>query len=471
MSKRQPPRRNSGSRPANRNHRRPKNAGPSKPQLAAKLVVAVADEIDRGEPLRAEVAASLLAADAYPHHWADPESIRPATAILSLLAHLRDPQLLNEGFALAVALKSLDPDDEDVVATADETTKKLRFLGGKGPSWSGNEIGEPDYVGSWRIRDVWGDQETIYLGFRYGDDVPVHTLAFVIDRVDGGGELVDAFVAGTEKELREAWEREQEENPDADLMVFEELSLDHAGVLLLDGLEGVDETYGEQISEDGLDTLGLLESRARLIYPEVDAEGWDERAESPYTSELDDLESWKAVATRFTSSKEWAAARSDAPDGNPSQLAADRIAKYAFNRGLGVVARISPNVAAALLLDALPGIDLDKAQVAELATSGPATVRAWTRWASGLLGLSGRALEVSLRVLTEAEEDFAELLANPPLPSLGERLVDLMDADGVDLLDDDAAQAWITAFEALDDEERERRTGPIALDPSDPRGE
>lgn len=239
MSKRQPPRRKSGSRPTNRTHR-PKSQGPSKPQLAAKLVVAVADEIDRGEPLRAEIAASLLAADAYPHHWADPESIRPATAILSLLQHLRDPQLLNEGFALAVALKSLDPEDDDVVATADETTKKLRFLGGRGPSWSGNEIGEPDYVGAWRVRDLWGDQETVYLGFRYGDDVPVHTVAFVIDRVDGGGELVDAFVAGTERELRDAWEKEQAENPDADLMTFEELSLDAAGVLLLDGLEGVD---------------------------------------------------------------------------------------------------------------------------------------------------------------------------------------------------------------------------------------
>ncbi|MBC7461061.1 MAG: hypothetical protein H7287_06840 [Thermoleophilia bacterium] len=464
MSKRQPPRRTSGSRSANRNHR-PKSTGPSKPLLAAKLVVAVADEIDRGEPLRAEIAASLLAADAYPHHWADPESIRPATAILSLLAPLRDPPLLSEGFALAVALKSLDPEDDDVVAAADETTKKLRFLGGRGPSWSGNEIGEPDYVGAWRVRDLWGDQETVYLGFRYGDDVPVHTIAFVIDRVDGGGELVDAFVAGTERELRDAWEQEQAENPDADLMTFEELSLDAAGVLLLDGLEGVDETYGEQISEDGLDTLGLLESRARLIFPHVDAEGWDERTESPYTSELDDLETWQEVAARFTTSPEFAAAT------DTSQLAADRIAKYAFDRGLGGVARISPNVAAALLLDALPGIELTGDQVVELASTGPATVRAWTTFASRMLELPERALEVSLRVLGEAEEDFAELLANPPLPSLGERLVDLMEADGVDLLDDDAAQSWITEFEALDQHARELRTGPVSLDPTDPRGE
>ena len=453
MSKRQPAR-----RPAKNNQRRsrPKQAGPSKPQLAAKLVVAVADGIDRGEPLRAEVAASLLAADAYPHHWADPDSIRPAAAILSLLAYLRDTHLLSEGFALAVALKSLDPDGTDVAEAADETTRKLRFLGGRGPSWSGNEIGQPDYVGAWRIRDLWGDQETIYLGFRYGDDVPVHTVAFVIDRVEGGGELVDAFVAGSVQDLRDAWAREQAENPDADLMTFEELSLDCAGVLLLDGLEGVDETYGEQISEDGLDTLALLESRARLIEPDVDADGWDERTESPYMCELDDLDSWKAVATRFTSSREFL----DTPD--TSQLAADRIARYAFERGLGGVARISPNAAGALLLDALPGMDLTPEQVAELTTTGIPTVRAWTNFASTLLGLPERARTVSLGVLDDLADDFADLLANPPMPSLGERLVDLMEADGIDLMDDDATNAWLDAFEQLDEQERARRTGPVA---------
>jgi hypothetical protein len=225
---------------------------------------------------------------------------------------------------------------------------------------------------------------------------------------------------------------------------------------MLDGLVGVDETYGEQISEDGLDTLALLESRARLIEPEVDVEGWDERTESPYMSELDDLDSWKAVATRFTTSREFL----DTP--GTSQLAADRIARYAYERGLGGVARISPNAAGALLLDALPGIDLTPEQTAELATSGLPTVRAWTRFASTLLGLPERALTVSVGVLDDLADDFAELLANPPLPSLGERLVDLMEADGVDLLDDEAAGAWLDAFEQLDEQERARRTGPVA---------
>ncbi|MCW2956364.1 MAG: hypothetical protein JWO69_1233 [Thermoleophilia bacterium] len=449
MSRNQQPRRNNKGR-SNKRQGRP---GPPPAKLAAQLVEAVGEDIHLGDPFSAEVAAAQLLAESFGYYFeqGDPEGARPALPVLSLLAHLRDGPLLDEGLALLLAMRSLDP-GEDVQEAANAALGKVQFLGGKGPTWD-DRPGEPEFSGAWRIRDVWGDQETVYLGFRYPASKTEHTIAFVLDR-SHDGEIVDAFAGGSSKELRQTWAEEQAASEHADLLLFEELSLAYAGTLLMDGIEGAYDTEGAYLSVDALGTFALLESRAQLLAPQVEELDFDEHAESPYVTELDELDTAQ-VLERFVASPAFS-------DANGSTLAAERIATWSVEAALGGVARCGPQVVSELLLGALPGIDLDEAGTAELAAHGADTVRAWVRMCAPLLKLPDHAVEHTMSVVDELLPDFRELLENPPLPTIGERLVDLMSEDGIDLEDDDATAEWLRAFEQQPEEARATRLGAVA---------
>ncbi|MCZ4496401.1 MAG: hypothetical protein JWM25_984 [Thermoleophilia bacterium] len=450
MSKNQQQRRNNKSR-SNKRQGRP---GPPPAKLAAQLVTAVGEDVHTGDPFAAEVAAAQLLAESFGYYveQGDPEGARPAIPILALLAHLRDAPLLDEGLALLLAMRSLDA-GPDVQEAADAALGKVQFLGGKTPKWGDDRPGEATFTGAWRIRDLWGDQETVYLGFRYDGSGREHTIAFVIDR-GHDGEVIDAFVGGSSKELRASWKEDQATEEHADLLVFEELSLAYAGALLQDGIEGAYDTDGEYLSADALGTFALLESRAQLLAPQLDEVEFDEHAESPYVTELDELDA-RTLLERFLASPEYTAI-----DGSP--IAAERIVSWSVDAALGGVARCGPQVASELLLAALPGLDLDAAATTQLEKRGLDTVRAWLTMGHRLLELPDHALAHVMEIVGELEGDFRDLLANPPLPTLGERLVQLMQVDGVDLEDDDAAQDWLRDFEALPEDDRQARLGAIA---------
>src|SRR5690349_454576 len=79
---------------------------PAPSRIARQMVEAVGYGAT-DDPLTAELAAARLAADAYPHYWAEDDreiAARPALAILTLLQQLRDEELLDDGLAVALAL-------------------------------------------------------------------------------------------------------------------------------------------------------------------------------------------------------------------------------------------------------------------------------------------------------------------------------------------------------------------------------
>lgn len=370
--------------------------------IVREVMVAANGALATGDPLDAEMFASHLVADLHEMRAAadDPDSPPVAVPMLELLRHARDAELLDESLALALAFRALSDDaDEDLMAFADETIGHLRELGAKTPAFA-DALGAPDVVGVWRASDVWGDQDSLYLGFRYeGHDA--HTLVVLIDH-NLGSVIKDAFVAGDPQGVVDTWRASTEDDADPEFMQLVEVEVaDVLGVLLV-ALAETEVALPTIESTDLRDVLLLLESRAAMIAEREIAAGHTDAIddEPPAASELDDLNEG-GLLKRFLASDELAA------EPTSSKAAAFHVVDCVFGEVCGGVARFSPTVAEIVLLHHMPTV-VPLHEREEVAGSAVATVRAWARFAARHSGLPQRALDETIESIEEMADELAQ---------------------------------------------------------------
>jgi len=115
------------------------------------------------------------------------------------------------------------------------------------------------------------------------------------------------------------------------------------------------------------------------------------------------------------------------------------------------------------MLDFLPRkASLDAGQIRAL----PSVLRSWVRYALTRRGLDEDHIEATMDVVERLESEFRRVATNPDNFGPAKAVTNAMLADRVDLLDEDAVEAWLDVFNARPLEERDDFLGGrLGFDP------
>jgi hypothetical protein len=140
---------------------------------------------------------------------------------------------------------------------------------------------------------------------------------------------------------------------------------------------------------------------------------------------------------------------------NTSERAAELITSWVDNHGPADRAQFGPLEVCDLVEDGLHGVtpdaDDDDGASIQLHSQLLATVRAWARFAAAHAGVSDLATQLTLEAI---DDQPLALLASMrgvapeivPNPGMADRMVRAMIADGVEIGDQAAMDAWIVEF-------------------------
>lgn len=341
-----------------------------------------------------------------------------------------------EGLAILLALASVLEDD--LRGPAEEAAERLRARGIPEPAWA-EVIGRPAFEGAWRLADPYDDQLAYFATFRYPDR-PGHVVMALYDE-NLGGIIKDAAAGIPRKDPRPRAERRpgaRVSDADPGEMASRITGAIRAGDLYLDN----------DWTESFRHHRALLLARMRLLpaapLPEP-PEPPDEGARAALTAEF--------LASPF------------APE-DPGPEVASIIGHCLDARcdyGDGDPLRWSPIVVELFMLDFLPRkATLDAAEIRAL----PEVLAAWVRFALTRRGLEERWIAETERMVRKLAPEFRRAATDPSRFGPAKAIAHAMLADGVDLTDQRAVDAWIRAFNARPQEDRDAILGPrLGLDP------
>jgi hypothetical protein len=104
------------------------------------------------------------------------------------------------------------------------------------------------------------------------------------------------------------------------------------------------------------------------------------------------------------------------------------------------------------MLDFLPRkVTVDANQIRAV----PGVLRSWVRFALSRRGLPEDRIAETQAAVDEFTSEFRRTVTDPTNFGAGKALMNAMLADGVDLMDPKATEAWIEAFNAMSIEERD----------------
>jgi len=89
----------------------------------------------------------------------------------------------------------------------------------------------------------------------------------------------------------------------------------------------------------------------------------------------------------------------------------------------------------------------------------PDVLTAWVRFALGKRGLAERFIVETEEAVREMTAEFRDAMNDPERSGMAKRVAAAMRADGVDVMDQKAVEAWLADFNARPDEERKRFFG------------
>jgi hypothetical protein len=138
-------------------------------------------------------------------------------------------------------------------------------------------------------------------------------------------------------------------------------------------------------------------------------------------------------------------------------LTAELMLTYKWSEGDGDLARWTEPDLAQFLLDYLPReVFVDDRMLREL----PPAISDFLGFLDHRELLAGEQLAALLDACEDLTDPFADAVADAPATGPADLLVQAMAADGVDLSDEAQVQAWIAAYNAGSQADRERITGP-----------
>ena len=332
-----------------------------------------------------------------------------------------------EGGATSLAvLRALGAVASDPVASrATETADRIAAGGTTEPAW-GAEIGTAELVDAWRLADPYGDQTMYFASFRYPGR-PAHALTALYDE-NLGAIVKDAGVgvAAGDARARAAEDPDTEvEDIDASALAGAVRSAIASGDLYLDN------DWTPEFKE----LRALLLARMRGL-----------PAGEPRETVPPDDAAREALVAEFL-------VRPGAPpDDDVTRAILDHCLTARCDFGDGDPLRWSPTAVEMFLLDFLPRkVALDTGQIRAM----PDVLRRWVGFALDRRGLERRWIDETQAAVERFIPEFRRAVTDPSSFGPAKAMTNAMLADGIDLLDPEAVQAWIEAFNARPFEERD----------------
>lgn len=308
---------------------------------------------------------------------------------------------------------------------ARDAAARMAARGVPRPRWA-SVIGTAEYSGGWLVADPFGDQTAYYLTFTYPGHGPHMVMALYDENL--GGIIKDAFVA----RQREGGDPRSMLEADPDVAVLDADPAE-AAARIRHGVASGDLFIDHDWTEEYKHTRALLLARMDLL-PEVE---WPE-PEPPGDDEQEELiQEFLASAL--------------APERDETLSIVDHAVTSRCMFGDGDPLRWSPTVVELFLLDYLPRkVSLSDAEVEAV----PVVLEAFVRYALAKRGLEQRFVDETASAVHDFTPAFREAMSDGSTFGPAKRLTQALRADGVDLLDQDAVDAWMKAFDARSDDER-----------------
>ena len=333
------------------------------------------------------------------------------------------------GLAVLCALAGVTRDE----IGAREAAARMAARGVPRPRWA-DVIGTPDYVGGYSVSDPFGDQIGYYLIFRYADRKPHMVMALYDENL--GGIIKDAFVA----ELREDVDPRTVLGTDPDVTV-QDAEPAEAAARIGRAIATGDQFLDNDWTPDFKETRALLLARLRLL-PVVDLPEPPEPLVDDAREELTQEFLASALAPRRKETlrivDHCLIARCDFGDGDPL--------------------RWSPTVVELFMLDYLPRkVSLTPEEIDAL----PEVLSAWVRFALIKRGLDERFIAEAEEAVEDFTEEFREAVNDSDSFGPAKAIMRALQADGVDVTDQQAVDAWLADFNGRPEEERQRFFGRL----------
>ncbi len=265
------------------------------------------------------------------------------------------------------------------------------------PPWA-ERIGRVRVGDCWQLRDVYGDQASLYCEFGYAADR--HAMLVLLDFNHLGGSVKDVWITDEPDELL-AGLGEQAAEPDG-LTALDRIDPAAARQMIEDGFAATDATWQPEVGETFREYRAVALARCRAL-PEPTAPP-GEPVEVPERER-------EAIVAEFLASAE---AR-DLPDTQTTRYCARLVVDFGADDDNGRPLRVSPVKIEMFLHDWLPGtviLDPDHRDVM------PAVVVAWARWAAARSRLPDAAVEEVVEVAEECGGHFGEEYDDPDNASI-----------------------------------------------------
>lgn len=335
---------------------------------------------------------------------------------------------------VAAGLAAVVPPPLDEIARA--VVDESRSVAGA-PAWLA-EIGRATPTRGWIVSDVFGDQESLIIGFGQPGDADDHGLVVLVDH-NLSGQATDAWITGDVEDAVSLWKS----NADLHLQV-REASIDDVLVRLREAMAMADLWNGDTEFR----TEEFAQHRA-LIWARLRRAGFGD--DGPAFVDIPEAER-DALVDDFLVSEPGQAVTIELAGTDVGVLAHYVVDLRCDDEGRPL--RWSPRVVGTLLSDLAPRtLLLDADQAAGL----PAVVRALVRFSAERTGLARSFVDEILEAIDQSRAAFLDRIGDPRTAGPAKAVLAALQARGVDLDDIDAVE------EALGS------TGPMQLVEATPR--
>jgi hypothetical protein len=355
-------------------------------------------------------------------------------ALLERCSQRRDKRAASVAGALAAVLPA--PHDRLAATVADALRRAVPGL----PAWVG-VVGRAEPTRGWVASDVFGDQDSLIVGFRQEGMPGEHALVVLVDH-NLSGQAKDAWVGGAFDDVVASWRSNADPH-----MTMGDVPLRDALRRLRDAVAMSDLWNGDT----ELRTEDFARHRA-LIWGRLRRAGLsDDQTED--VSDLDvSRDERDALVDEFLASK-------DGRDvaGRLANADVELLVQYLVDLRCdyeGRPLRWSPTVVSIVLGQLAPRkLLLDADEAAAL----PAVVRAFVRFSARRTGLDPGFVEETLKAVDEIEGEFLDRIGDLAAAGPAKAALAALQARGVDLTDIDAINRAL------------QEGGPITLPEAAPR--
>jgi hypothetical protein len=315
--------------------------------------------------------------------------------------------------------------DDPLATRATEAAGRLATGDTPEPPWA-DEIGAAELVEAWRLADQYGDQTMYFASFRYAGR-PDHAITALYDE-NLGGIVKDAGLGTVAGDPR----AKADEDPDT---TVEDVDAGTFAGVAAAAIASGDMYLDNDWTQDFKELRALLRARVRGLPQSV-----------PSAADPPDDAAREALVDEFLST-------ADAPpDDDVTRAVLDHCLSARCDFGDGDPLRWSPTVVEMFLLDFLPRkAALDARQIGAILD----VLRRWVAFCLERRGLERRWIEETQAMVDELAPAFRRAVTDPSSFGPAKAMASAMLADGVDLTDPEAVQAWIEAFNARPFEERD----------------